>query len=245
MEENTSCMYVCVGFLMSLMSSDYQSPFLSIHCPSVFQSSLCLCILDSFNPSNCWFKINAYFGEKSQDSWVSKMTGWRVLSRYGQGFPFYATAFRPVLGPTHTLTQWLSDTFPKVCNSQSIKLTTHLNLIPMLRMYRSLPPWHGAFIAVLCTKSYMSVRVLRIMPQRVCIADGGVWPGMHHASSEQVNKNPNYIFAFTNNEGVYNESLSIGIMLWKNFLHSFFILPLALLLCLYLLFHCSLLYVFP
>jgi hypothetical protein len=53
----------------------------------------------------------------------------------GQGLFLFATAFRPALGPTQPPIQWVPLVF-----SPGVQFTTHLHLMPRLRMLGAVSP---------------------------------------------------------------------------------------------------------
>jgi hypothetical protein len=84
-------------------------------------------------------------------SWCGAYLNTRISPFYRQTPTIYAhdwapkwmTASRPALGPTHPV-QWVQGAFYR-----SLKLTTHLHLVPRLRMRGAVPPlfhtssWRG------------------------------------------------------------------------------------------------------
>jgi hypothetical protein len=53
----------------------------------------------------------------------------------------FSAASRPILGPNQPSVQWVPPgLFPWGLNFRGVKLTTHLNLVPRLRMSGAIPP---------------------------------------------------------------------------------------------------------
>jgi len=72
----------------------------------------------------------------------------------------FATASRPRWGPFSVLFNGHSTLFPRGLNVRSVKLTTHLNLVPRLKMGGAVPPfphtssWCGAWLSTGATLSF-------------------------------------------------------------------------------------------
>jgi hypothetical protein len=52
----------------------------------------------------------------------------------------FATMFKVTLGPTQPPIHWVLDALPLGWSGQGMKLTTHLHLVPRLRMCEAIPP---------------------------------------------------------------------------------------------------------
>jgi hypothetical protein len=70
------------------------------------------------------------------------MTRVQFLAGAGKGFFLSATSSRPALGPTQPPVQWVLEAL-----SPGIKLTTHLNIVPRLRICGAVPPFSHVFMA--------------------------------------------------------------------------------------------------
>jgi hypothetical protein len=68
---------------------------------------------------------------KSPDDWGS-------IHGSGLDFFFLATASRPALGPTQSPTQWVPRALSPGVKRPGCELTTHLHLLPRLRMREAL-----------------------------------------------------------------------------------------------------------
>jgi len=90
--------------------------------------------------------MNRYIYCMSWDSsvqwWTYRLRNWPFNYHQGQGQRlFFSTPSRPALGPTHPPIQRVPWTlYPGVKSGRDVKMTTHLNLVPWLRMRGAILP---------------------------------------------------------------------------------------------------------
>jgi hypothetical protein len=91
-----------------------------------------------------WYSLPDYAGPRNRDSVVDIDTGYGlddrgVGVRVPVGSRIFSTTSRPALPPTQPPIQWVPGVpFPGV--KRSVKLSTHLQLVPRSRKYGSIHP---------------------------------------------------------------------------------------------------------
>jgi len=112
-----------------------QNPYHPTHSPVLYHWAI-LAPTKSSNNKNSSSTIDLHFGGTG---WT---TGVQFLAGTGKEFFLYTTASRTALGTTKPPIPWVTGTLSlKGLSGWGVKLTTHLCLVPSLRMWKVIPPF--------------------------------------------------------------------------------------------------------
>jgi hypothetical protein len=111
--------------------------------------------------------------------------GWTTAVQFPAGtileiLPFI-TASRPILGPTPSPMQGVPGLLPRGYSSRTVKLTTHLHLVPKLRICGAIPtlPQHvfmaGASLITGTSLPFSRTVITNVFTMK-CVKHGGRWP---------------------------------------------------------------------